>query len=369
MLKRIINKLLNVLHLKNYKIKQKLLYSYTLLIIASIVIVSTFAIYFSMRLHKEKAISYSLNTMKQISHNTDIQLTTLDKNTYIFLTDQKVNRFFNSYYDMGSADYYKLRNELQSFLSNFILTNNNIESVYLINHQGDVVTTGDYWDITNPEYYHQEAAIGQGSLVWLKTKTSPMGNRVIPVVRQIVDLSTLKSNGTLLLHFREGAIRTLLDNEFLRNEGSIIVIDPEGSIVSSKEMDDEHRTIDPNLQQSIVDSKDYFFYKDELGDYFYSFYQSNYTNWTYLFKIPRSYLFDGINHARNWIIIVSIFFIIVSILIVQTISRSISQPIQYVIKEMENVEKSNLLVNLQYDGKDELHVLTHTFNTMMNRIR
>ena len=63
---------LKLFQLKNYKIKQKLLYTYAILIVVSILVVSTFAIYFSMALYKEKAISYSLNMMKQISHNTDI---------------------------------------------------------------------------------------------------------------------------------------------------------------------------------------------------------------------------------------------------------------------------------------------------------
>ena len=165
------------------------------------------------------------------------------------------------------------------------------------------------------------------------------------------------------------AIGTLLDNHFLGDEGTIVVIDPQGSIVSSKNADLFGSSIDLNVFQNIKAAEEYFFFEDETDNSFYTFYQSNYTNWTYLYKIPREYLFAGMDIARNWILIVSIFFIIVSILIVKVISQSISKPIQYVISEMENVEKNNLLVNLKYDGKDELHTLTHTFNTMMNRIR
>jgi two-component system sensor histidine kinase YesM len=362
-------KIPNFFHLENHKIEQKLLYTYPILIVASILVVSSFAIYFSMDLYREKAISYSLSIMKQVSHNTDIQLTRLDRNSYIFLKDSDIKRFLTAEYGNSSSEYYKLRTNIQSFLVNFLLTNPNVESVFLINYHGDVITTVDNLNIIDPDFYHQQAAIGDGKLVWLKTRTSSMGNKIIPAVRQINDLSSLRPKGTLLIHFRESAVRTLLDDSNLDIQGTMIVIDPEGFIVSSRNAEMLGSAIDPNVIQLIKESKEYFFYGAEAANTFYTFYQSDFTNWTYLYQIPSQVLFTGTNVVRNWIMVVALFFTFVSIITVKVISHNISKPIQHVISEMENVEKNNLLVNLKYEGKDELHTLTHTFNTMMNRIR
>lgn len=68
-------------------------------------------------------------------------------------------------------------------------------------------------------------------------------------------------------------------------------------------------------------------------------------------------------------LIVAAFFIIVGIAASRIIAYSISKPIIRIIKDMRNIEMNNLLVTVNYDGRDELASLTASFNSMMDRLK
>lgn len=356
------------LDLKNYRIEKKLLLTYPFLIIASIVVVSTFAIFFSMELFKEKTITYTQNILKQISNNMDTQLTRIDQDTYIFIQDNNIRSFFVSELKPGSPEYYLLRTKIQDFLTNFLLSHSNIESIYLIHNKGEVISTSNTLDSSNIEQYHQQADIGDGRIVWMKTQISSIGNRVIPAVRRINDLSTLRRNGTLLIHLRESAVSNLLSQQGVELKGSVMVFDQDGYIVSSS-LKQPGTRIDRKLLAALSSPAKYFFQKEKEGKVFYNYYKSSFTNWAYLYRIPSKELFTGIGIVRNWVIVVAIFFTVISVVSARVIAYNISQPIIRIIKEMKNIETNDLLVNLKYDGKDELTSLATTFNTMMDRLR
>lgn len=58
--------------LKYLKIEHKMLLTYPLLILLSIAVVSSFAVYFSMQHLEERATTYTESILKQISHNLTI---------------------------------------------------------------------------------------------------------------------------------------------------------------------------------------------------------------------------------------------------------------------------------------------------------
>jgi two-component system, sensor histidine kinase YesM len=355
--------------LQNYRIEQKLLLTYPILIILSILVVSVFAILFSREIFKERTILYSQEIIRQITHNIDTQLKRIDQDSYIFIQDEDIRSFLVSKWDADSAEYYRLRANIQQFLTHFLLSHENVESVYLINNRGDVITTTDALEIDNYNDYRQHAMNGAGSIVWLNTITSTIGNRVIPAVRTINDLSSMKDNGTLVIYFRESAISGLLADRNIGVADSLKVLDPQGYIVSSDVSSEISTRVEESLLASIAQSERFFFKEGANGNAFYNFYRSDLTNWTYLYRTESSELYRGVEVVRNWIILVALLFTIGSIVSAKMIARNISRPIQNVIKEMRNIERNGLLVNLIYEGKDELSALTHTFNNMTDQLR
>jgi hypothetical protein len=189
--------------LKNHKIEMKLLLTYPLLIIVSITVVSVFAIYFSMFLFREKSQDNFQNVLKQISYNMDTQLKQQDLDTYLFIQDLKVKRFFDSSNVADSPESVELKIDLHNLLTNYLLSHSNIERIVLINNHDEIVSNTDEPIPLSLADYHQAAARGDGKMVWMKTQIWPENKVVIPLLRQIKDLSTLKNNGVLLLFFKK----------------------------------------------------------------------------------------------------------------------------------------------------------------------
>lgn len=359
--------------LKNYTIEKKLLFTYPILIVLSILVVSLFAIIISMQLFKEKSITYSNHILEKISQTIDTQLMRIDRDTYLIIQDKDIRAFFLSEVDANTSEYYRLQTSIQSFLTNFLLSHPEIESMYLINPKGEVISTlndtSEAFKEHGTAYYHQQAKVGDGKLVWLKAHESAMGNRVIPVVRQINDLASLHHNGTLLMFIRESAINRLFVNESIGLHGSMMILDQEGSILSSQDAQDLDRYVDQAWHYQLTGSTGYFFEGKGADQVYINYYKSSFTNWTYLFRIPNTELYTGVHLIRNLVLFAAIFFTIVAVMASRAIARNISKPITRVIEEMKNIEKNQLLVNLAYDGKDELTSLASTFNYMMDRIR
>lgn len=347
--------------LKNYKIENKLLLTYPLLIIVSITVVSTFAIYFSMYLFQGKSKDNFQNVLKQISYNMDMQLKQQDLDTYLFIQDLEVKRFFNSNGIADSPESVQLKIDLRNLLTNYLLSHSNIERIVLINNHDEIVSNTDEPFPLSLAEYRQTAARGDGKMVWMKTQIWPDDKVVIPVLRQINDLSTLKSNGVLLLFVKEKIFR---NSDF---KGDLHVLEQDNYIISSNHADQIGSSYTlPNVSAFLSDTGSFV---DKADGMFFSYYKSEYTHWTYLFSIPTKELYSGIEVVRNWVIVVAILFTVVGILLAKVIASNISKPLIQIIREMRSIEANDLSVNLNYNGNDELTSLATTFNNMMNRIR
>jgi len=347
--------------LKNHKIERKLLLTYPLLIIISITVVSVFAIYFSMFLFREKSKDNFQNILKQISFNMDTQLKQQDLDTYLFIQDLEVKRFFNSGGLPDSPESYQLKINLRNLLTNYLLSHSNIERVVLINNRNEIVSNTDEPLPLALDEYRKGAVQGDGKMVWMNSQILPEGKVVIPVLRQINDLSTLKNNGVLLLFVKEKIFR---NSDF---NGELVVLGKDGYVISSNDVQ--------KTGKKYTDWEDTAFsgptgsFVDKTNGIFLNYYKSEYTNWIYLFSIPTKELYSGIEIVRNWVIVVAILFTVIGILLAKIIASNISRPLIHIIREMRNIETNDLSVNLDYDGKDELTSLAATFNNMMNRIR
>jgi two-component system sensor histidine kinase YesM len=357
------------LHLKNYKIEHKLLLTYPMLILISILVVSTFAVYFSKQHLKQRSITYAESVLQQISFNIDSQLERIDKDSYLFFYNSDVNAFFNFRDDKEGQAYNLLRQRIREFLINFLLTHPDLESIYLISNHDDVVTTVDSFRLEPLNDIRNQSAVGDGKIVWLNAKMSGMGNRIVPFVRDINDLSTLETNGVLLMYYRVSAINKWLEAHDIAVRGTMAVLDRDGWVVTSDDPEEIGSTIGSQIRERMNRSAGDFFVQEKKGNVFYVYYKSEFTNWTYLYRIPEEELFQGINRVRNLVLAVAALFGILSVVLARVIAYNISRPINRVIKEMKNVERNDLLVNLHYDGTDELSFLSASFNRMMDRLR
>jgi two-component system, sensor histidine kinase YesM len=350
--------------LKNYKIRHKLLLTYPILIIVSICLVSVSSIYISREQMKDKTMAYAQTINSRISNTIDVQLKRVDQDSIQFLHNDNVVRFLAG----EENDYYQLTS-IYNTLTSFLISHSDVESIFLINHNGQQISSSqEVLGSEDVEEFVSEAAVGDGKSVWLKTRTSSFGNRVIPITRQINDLTTIKPLGTLVIFFKENAINYLMKGQDLNIDGELVVLDPEGYIISSQNPADIGQIYDTEIFEQLKLRSGYFF-SEGKEKYFYNYDQSQLTNWNYLYKFPEREIFSGTHIVRNWVLTCSLIFIFLAMLMARAIASNISKPIIRIVKEMRTIASNDLNVRLNYDGNDELTVLATSFNNMVERLR
>lgn len=365
MLKKIFVFLSYWVRLENHKIKNKLLLTYPPLIAVSILLVSAYSTIIGMNLMKEKTIAYMQNIMQHVSRNIDIQLQRIDQDSLLFFQNNEIYRFFTYDKPINTSDYFELRFNTETFLTNFLISHPNIESIYLISRDDRIVETVVGGLNSNDIALFKEAASkGSGKTIWLKTITSKQGNQVIPVVREINDFKTIKPIGTIVMYFRENNLSNMLYDQDLTIKGEIKVIDSQGNVISGIKSE-ETPIRDIGLMEKI-DNNTFF---DKQTNYYYTYYISDYTNWTYLYRVPQSGLFHSIDTIRNWVMVFAFTFMIVAIVSANAIANNISKRIIRIVREMKQAELNKLSVNVSSDGNDELTYLAHSFNQMMQQLR
>ncbi|MCQ6561349.1 cache domain-containing sensor histidine kinase [Paenibacillus mendelii] len=312
----------------------------------------------------ERTLSYAQTINRHTSDTIDVQLKRLDQDTIQFFHNREVVRFLSG----KDSEYNRLR-AIMDTLTGFLISHSDVESVFLIKRNGQQINSSNIILANKDKVeFVSEAATGNGKSVWLKTRVSAQGNRVIPLVRQINDLTTIEPLGTLVLFIKENKINRLMEGQDLKIDGELVVLDPKGYIISSRNSHDIGHPYRSDIFEQLKLPTGQFFSK-ETEKHFYHYLQSDLTSWIYLYRFPESELLSGTHIVRNWVLICSLIFTLLAILLARVIASNLSKPIIQIVKEMRNIESNELNVNLDYAGNDELAVLASSFNNMLSRLR
>lgn len=98
-------------------------------------------------------------------------------------------------------------------------------------------------------------------------------------------------------------------------------------------------------------------------------YETNKTSgWTYVQEVPLSSLMLSAKSIRNFTGIILIISIVISILIAIAITRVLTRRISSLANHMERQEDLTLEIGPSVDGRDEIGMLTRSYNRMIKRI-
>lgn len=174
-----------------------------------------------------------------------------------------------------------------------------------------------------------------------------------------------------------GYIITIVDERYLSSgykdinlgEGSeLFIIDKYGQIISSLNSDEiGNKTLDSQYLNAVIQSaedKSAFNLENALVA---SSYMKK-SGWYLVSKIPYSYLFHESNTIRNFIILFVASGLILSFIAVYLISKSISNPLKDLMKNMEKAKEGDLTIQIEDKNRDELGAVARYFNDMLSNI-
>ena len=90
--------------------------------------------------------------------------------------------------------------------------------------------------------------------------------------------------------------------------------------------------------------------------------------WSFVVTIEKKELLSGIYILRNYIIVVTIFFLLIGIISAIIIGKSISKPIVNMLPVLDSISRGNLTEKVDVRSKDEIGVMADKFNTAISSL-
>ncbi|MFB5762338.1 cache domain-containing sensor histidine kinase [Paenibacillus medicaginis] len=243
--------------------------------------------------------------------------------------------------------------------------------IHVLKDSGKVYNYGNYMNVIDPEYMHaewyKEIKKSAGKIAWLgvypHSVIDQMEKRpVFAFGRQLYDLDEHKPIGIVLIEAEPKSILAALHNLRLGPNSEVYLMGQEGRIVSSTSVNPP-----PSLESlQAAGGDDIIVERSDQQVVIAS--RLPYADWSVISVTPNRDLNVELAQTQRFLLIVAPVLIILSALIALVVSRSISQPLKRLIREMKLVETGNFRRRLEVTSYQEVNQLVDSFNHMVGRI-
>lgn len=248
-----------------------------------------------------------------------------------------------------------------------------IEAIFLIDRYKNVFDLNLGAQVHSP-YLTSDDFINQGwydhaqqsssSSYWSIIEWSE-GNRSIVLFKAIYNRTDLNLIGNLVVSLSPDVFDSYLSASNLE-DGDNSIVDASGFVYSAaKGRQQQAQAIDMSrLQQD----KGYVTQKLDSGRYMIAYSHNPLTNWTYVHSVKVSVVLKDLQRITSlwyWFLFVSLLLMMV---VSALISKTISLPLQKMVKLLREVERGNLNARFNSLYRDELGMMGHAFNNMLEKV-
>ena len=371
--------------LRSMSIQKKIAYAFSLLfILLSVVQAQVYSLYLT-RVVNSNANNYILQTIKQSSGKIDAYVDSLKIISKNIIANTVIRDIVVKHSDIFESTptplTYSEKMLVSDELSKLTLAYDSINSIQIYttaftvsyNFVGEFE---DYSDIVNIKE-GQRLKDSNGELLLVSPrkeyidKISGEKAYVFSAVRKMIDYQTGLELGYIFINISESAIRQIISDITIVENGTVLVFDGDGYVVSSMKQEEMGQRLSGEYlsQMEELGSEGYFFSHENRGDDIVVYHKSSVTGWGTLTRIPVSEAAGDLNELRLINLAISGMGILVAILVSWGLSRGLTQPLKSLVTSMEKVGDGDLSVRVQVDTGDEIGHLSAVFNHMTDELQ
>lgn len=371
--------------MKKLSLSRKLSLSFLFVISITVLLIGT-VVSIETRLEVKKDFTnYTNQILIQNSQNIDFIISTITNYSVQLITNTNFIELLSEEYSKDS-DKYEAELKVKKILSETMLSNSIIESMYIVNPDG--ITTGEpnnnrLINITSQEFknidYINKAIELKGEIMWLPPHIDKIFNpdtKCLSLVRYIYNFNTAKPLGVLIINIKPQVLQNTLNDAKLGKTGYMFIINSNGDIISHPNNEFIGANISSEnymkeiLKSDSVSTLKSLEFKDDSGTNMYLTYLTSDNNgWKYIGVIPESELTSSATKIFFTIILVSLICLVLTNIISLKISTSIVKPIKNIVKAMEKIQDGDLSVSVENNSKDEIGLLSTGFNNMIKNLK
>ena len=365
-------------------IKFKLILSHILIAVVPIlIIVFTLTTQASNSL-LEKVNSSNLSYVTKVAKILDGKIKSIDDITRLIIADTELNNALTK----DEEDYenvYEMmvdrKDNVSAKFQSLEFSNKMIKKIFVVLENeiigSDIINSDEFIKAFYESDEYKTVSASNTTTLWL---SDLYDTKDLYVMRVIKNFNTGKYLGTLIIQVDKDLLIEDLQISDFGNSSKMAILNNEGNIIavplpSEQEEFGEIAYID-KLKDNIVSSlelenmaKGSFTTDAGLKEDNMVLFTNCSNNWTYLLQIPISKILEDINKIKSVAVILTVFVVIIASILGVLIAFSISNPIDYLRNKIKLVEKGDLAIQSNYEGKYEIGQLSQSFNHMTKNMR
>lgn len=356
---------------KNLSIKYKLLFILYLQIMIPLILIGYMSYQKSSEIIRNKSIMYSQDILRTIELRLSDYFNNLNNLSQDLLYDQKIYDIMNQSTSVNNLlDDYVAHNEIKNILKKVLLSRSEVQSISFITRTGKSYSsdsnTGktNIKDILPYEAVLTKAREGNGKVIWYLDSNGEKVENIF-LARTVNNIDNFGEIGLMVIMIKKEFLETVYQGLLTEAMQNIAIISENNEVVISRNPNTEFL-----LNQKIIrnlNRENGSFIDDSTGTLI-SYVSMDELGWKIITPISLELLYQEINILKRWLFLLSVVTIgILSILGIY-IAVDILNPINRLVKGMENMQKGEEHQDIEIDRNDELGFLSRTFNKMSAEI-
>ncbi|NOU94992.1 HAMP domain-containing protein [Paenibacillus sp. LMG 31456] len=369
-------------HLKPVSFQSKLLMSYIMIIMISVL--AALLIY-GVNLYNQTK-GYYEDLLNEFSNRTNVIISdfisNVSLNSFFYLTDPKLQSILNKRYQLESREHVEDTLYVQRAMDQLVLMNGNISTISVMAPNGRVYTSMSAFEPgmkQTIDRMNKQELLNGNIVISPPYENNTKGNKdkQLSIVRYLTDINMNKAfESYVKIDIRFRALQNILGGIANSNNelGTIVIMD--GKVIYHSNLPSE--ALDSKETQDIA-----AFFDNQLSDgkkfqklymnqesYLFSARVNDMTKWKVIHYIPTRLIDQAfLNNTRNYILL-SLISLIAAFILALFFSKRFIKPIHKLNSEMKLVDSGYLdRVPIHENRVDEISRLVASYNEMIHRLK
>jgi two-component system, sensor histidine kinase YesM len=374
--RRTLDRLMNVLLMKDKSLVHKLFIFSALLVVVPISFIGFIFYQKSVEVLENEARSYSWQIIRQVNTHIEYYVGDFEIDILKILNNQTLNGFFqmNTQEEFESSG---MEANVKGMLKNAVYSRSDIANITIsVNNVATVDALDARYNSFHPaESFHPDffqKILPDTAEPVIFTRTLSDGEDkvyVISIARRLFSPKTLKPIGYIVMDVNFKRFKEIASQVNIGHSGFMYIVDSRGNYVYNPDFSQLGKKASlQNIKEILYGESGSFVTSGEDNDLL-TYNHSGFLGWTIITSIPYKELIKSSVYIRNTIFITILFTLLIASILGIGLSSSIIKPIKGLQGMMKRVEKGDFSGQVKVLSKDEIGELTQGFNKMLFRLK
>ncbi|CAM4125728.1 sensor histidine kinase [Paenibacillus alkaliterrae] len=365
--------IIRILLLRDQSLMKKLLVFSALLVVLPMLFVGLISYRQSSQVLEREARDYSLQIIDQVQLYVEDYLRDFEINTLKIINHPDTVNFLRMV-TREEVESSEIVGSIRNLLKNSAYSRSDILNITIILDDIQVVDSADEADeasvlnLKNEYWYNTIPQSGEPKIISRLIHWKQEELAVISVMKRIVSPQTLKPIGMLIIDVNYKRLQDVAYRVKPGKSGYLSIINEQGLFVYHPNFSLIGQQANAMDVQEMQSKSSGSLISVEKVKYLLTFSRSDILKWNFVTFIPYDELMSGTDYIGRTILLTTMVFMIIAYIFGIGFAASLVKPIKRLHEYIRRVEVGDFSGKVSVDSKDEIGLLSHGFNKMVERL-